>query len=115
MAPIQTPEVLWRKPPVLALGALSGTALGRLGEPSTASPAAWAATGAVVRMLHDAHLPPWPRRSLEEVASQLDGECEWLVLNSVLPTWLRATTGLPRLHCGHGHRCSRTPTCRSPT
>jgi hypothetical protein len=36
MAPIPTPEVLWRKPPVLALAALPGTALGRLGEPSTA-------------------------------------------------------------------------------
>jgi hypothetical protein len=33
MAPIPTPEVLWRKPPVLALAALPGTALGRLGEP----------------------------------------------------------------------------------
>ena len=29
MAPIPTPEVLWRKPPVLALAALPGTALGR--------------------------------------------------------------------------------------
>jgi hypothetical protein len=36
MAPIPTPKVLWRKPPVLALAALPGTALGRLGEPSTA-------------------------------------------------------------------------------
>src|SRR3954462_1227276 len=43
-APVPTPEVLWRKPPVLALAALPGTALGRLGEPSTASSAAWAAT-----------------------------------------------------------------------
>ena len=40
MATVPTPEVLWRKPPVLALAALRGTALGRLGEPSTASPAA---------------------------------------------------------------------------
>ena len=47
-----------------------GTALGRLGEPSTASPAAWAAAGAAVRMLHDAPLPPWPGRSLDEIASQ---------------------------------------------
>ncbi|NUO59876.1 MAG: aminoglycoside phosphotransferase family protein, partial [Hamadaea sp.] len=43
MAPVPTPEILWRKPPVLALAALPGTELGRLGEPSTASPAAWAA------------------------------------------------------------------------
>ena len=40
MAPVPTPEILWRKPPVLALAALPGTALGHLGEPSTASPAA---------------------------------------------------------------------------
>ena len=68
MAPIPTPQVLWWKPPVLALGALSGTALGRLGEPSTASSEAWAAAGAAVRMLHDAPLPPWPGKSLDEVA-----------------------------------------------
>ena len=86
MAPIPTPKVLWRKPPVLALAALSGTALGCLGEPSTASAAAWAAAGAAVRMLHDAPLPPWPGQSLDEIASQLDGECEWLVTNGVLPT-----------------------------
>jgi aminoglycoside phosphotransferase (APT) family kinase protein len=86
MAPIPTPEVLWRKPPVLALAALRGTALGRLGEPSTASSAAWAAAGAAVRMLHDAPLPPWPGRSLDEVASHLDCECKWLVTNGVLPT-----------------------------
>jgi aminoglycoside phosphotransferase len=86
MAPIPTPQVLWRKPPVLALAALPGTALGRLGEPSTASAAAWAAAGAAARMLHDAPLPPWPGRSLDEIASRLDGECEWLVTNGVLPT-----------------------------
>jgi len=85
MAPIPTPEVLWRKPPVLALAALPGTALGRLGEPSTASPTAWAAAGAAARMLHDAPLPPWPGQSLDEIASDLDGECEWLVTNGVLP------------------------------
>ena len=86
MAPIPTPEVLWRKPPVLALAALPGTALGRLGEPSIASSAAWAAAGAAARMLHDAPLPPWPGWSLDELASHLDGECEWLVTNGVLPT-----------------------------
>jgi aminoglycoside phosphotransferase len=85
LAPIPTPEVLWRKPPVLALAALPGTALGRLGEPSTASPAAWAAAGAAARMLHDAPLPPWPGRSLDDLASRLDGECQWLVTNGVLP------------------------------
>ena len=85
MAPVPTPEVLWRKPPVLALAALPGTALGRLGEPLTVSPAAWAAAGAAARMLHDAPLPPWPGWSPGEIASHLDGECEWLVTNGVLP------------------------------
>ncbi|MFI6679382.1 phosphotransferase family protein [Kribbella sp. NPDC050470] len=85
MVPIPTPEVLWRKPPVLALAAVPGTALGRLGEPSTASAAAWAAAGAAVRMLHDAPLPPWPGRSVDEIAAHLDGECEWLIANGVLP------------------------------
>ncbi len=88
VAPIPTPEVLWRKPPVLALAALRGTALGRLGEPSTASAAAWTAAGAAARMLHDAPLPPWPGRSLDEVSSHLDSECEWLLANGVLPTEL---------------------------
>ena len=85
IAPIPTPEVLWRKPPVLALAAVPGTALGRLGEPSTASSAAWAAAGAAVRTLHDAPLPPWPGRSLDELAAHLDCECAWLVSNDVLP------------------------------
>jgi aminoglycoside phosphotransferase (APT) family kinase protein len=86
MAPIPTPEVLGRKPPVVALAALPGTALGRLGVPSTASPAAWTAAGAAVRMLHDAPLPPWLGPSLDETASELDSECEWLLANDVLPT-----------------------------
>ena len=85
LAPIPTPEVLWRKPPVLALAVLTGTALSRVGEPSTASWAAWAAAGAAVRILHDAPLPPWPGKNLDEVTSRLDGECEWLVTNGVLP------------------------------
>jgi aminoglycoside phosphotransferase len=85
LAPIPTPEVLWRKPPVLALAAVPGKALGRLGEPSIASSAAWAAAGAAARMLHDAPLPPWPGRSVDEVASELDDECGWLVRNGVLP------------------------------
>lgn len=85
IAPIPTAKVLWRKPPVLALAALPGTALGRLGEPSIASSAAWVAAGAAVRMLHDAPLPPWPSRRLDESASHLDGECKWLVTSGVLP------------------------------
>src|ERR1700722_9640450 len=85
MAPIPTPQILWRKPPALALAALPGTPLGHLGEPSTASRAAWAAAGAAVRTLHDAPLPPWPGPGIDELASRLDVECEWLVANGVPP------------------------------
>ncbi|MEW2494792.1 phosphotransferase [Streptomyces nodosus] len=85
LAPVPTPKVLWRKPPVLAIAAVPGRALGKLGEPSTASPAAWAAAGAAIRKLHDAPLPPWPGRGLDELAADLDGECERLVTNAVLP------------------------------
>ncbi|MGI5473194.1 phosphotransferase family protein [Streptomyces sp. CA-132043] len=91
LAPVPTPKVLWRKPPVLAIAAVPGTALARLGEPSTASPAAWAAAGAAIRKLHDAPLPPRPGRAgrnLDELAAELDGECEWLVTNDVLPAAL---------------------------
>src|SRR5262249_51067220 len=62
LAPVPTPRVLWRETPVLAIAAVPGTALGRLGEPSAASAAAWAAAGAAVRQLHEAPLPPWPGR-----------------------------------------------------
>ena len=40
LAPVPTPEVLWHRPPVLALAALTGRPLDRLGEPSTGSPQA---------------------------------------------------------------------------
>lgn len=88
VVPVPTAEVLWRKPPVLAIAAVPGTALGRLGEPSNASPAAWAAAGAAVRKLHDAPLPPRPGRagrSVDALVAELAGECEWLVTNGVLP------------------------------
>ena len=99
MAPIPTPEILWRKPPALALAALPGAALGHLGEPSTALPAAWAAAGAAARTLHDAPLPPWPGRSTDELASRLDGECEWLVANGVLPAGLVTRNRRARRDC----------------
>ncbi|WP_190125604.1 phosphotransferase family protein [Streptomyces inusitatus] len=88
LAPVPTPEVLWREPPVLAIAALPGTTLGRLGGPSTGSPKAWAAAGAAIRKLHDAPLPPRPGRagrSSGALAAELDDECESLVANGVLP------------------------------
>ena len=99
MAPVPTPEILWRKPPVLALAALPGTALGHLGMPSTASAAAWAAAGAAVRTLHDAPLPPWPGRSVDELASRLANECEWLVANDVLSADVVTTQPPARRDC----------------
>ena len=90
LAPLPTARILWRRPPVLALAAVPGTALGRLGRPSTASAAAWRAAGAAVRMLHDAPPPPWAWTGLEEKAATLDDECEWLVAGGVLPADLVA-------------------------
>lgn len=85
LAPIPTPAILWREPPVLAVAAVPGRALGLLSEPSAASPAAWAAAGAAIRRLHDAPLPPWPGPGPDDVAAELDSECAWLLANAVLP------------------------------
>jgi len=85
LAPVPTPEVLWRNPPVLALALVPGEPLGRLGQPSTASAAAWAAAGAAVRRLHDAPPPPWAGPSIEGKAASLERECAWLLDNDVLP------------------------------
>src|SRR3954468_17765339 len=93
LGPVPTPKVLGRKPPVLAIAAVPGVALGRLGEPSTASRAAWAAAGAAIRKMHDAPLPPWAGRSGrggDEWAAELGGGCEWLVTTGVLPADLVA-------------------------
>jgi aminoglycoside phosphotransferase (APT) family kinase protein len=81
LAPVPTPEILWRKRPVLALAALAGRSLGS--EESSAE--AWAAAGAVVSTLHDAPLPSRTGRSIESFVAQLDVDCEWLVANDVLP------------------------------
>lgn len=85
LAPVPTPRLLWRRPPVLALAALPGRALGRLQEPSTASPAAWTAAGAAVRSLHDAPVPAWPGRTPDELATRLAAECDWLIAHDVVP------------------------------
>lgn len=93
LAPVPTPEVLWRKPPVLAIAALPGATLGRLGGPSSGSSAAWAAAGAAIRRLHDAPLPARTGRagrSVVALAAELDEECGLLVRNGVLPADLVA-------------------------
>ncbi|MFI9018767.1 phosphotransferase family protein [Streptomyces griseus] len=88
LAPVPTPRLLWRKPPVLAIAAVPGRTLGRLGGPSTGSPAAWAAAGAAVRKLHDAPPPPWPGRagrSADALAAELGAACASLVADGLLP------------------------------
>lgn len=85
MVPVPTPEILWHRSPVLAITAVPGRALGVLGEPSPATPAAWAATGTAVRTLHDTPLPPWPGKRREDMAAELDRECTWLLDHAVLP------------------------------
>lgn len=85
LSPVPTPDVLWRKPPVLALAAIPGRTLARIGQPSAASPAAWTAVGVAVRSLHEAPLPTWPGTGIDELAARLTGECEWLEANLVLP------------------------------
>ncbi|MET7868844.1 phosphotransferase family protein [Streptomyces cyaneofuscatus] len=87
LAPVPTPEILWRRPPVLAIAALPGATLGRLGGPATGSSAAWAAAGAAIRTLHDAPLPPRPGRagrSATALAAELDAECELLMTSGLL-------------------------------
>lgn len=91
LVPVPTPKVLWRKPPVLAIAAVPGTTLGRLGGPATGSPAAWAAAGAAIRRLHEAPLPPRTGRagrSVVALAAELDDECESLVASGLLPAEL---------------------------
>jgi len=83
-APVPTPRVLWRNAPVLALAAVPGDALGRLGQPSGAPPGAWAAAGAATRRLHDAPPPPWPGQDLEVARAELDRRCHWLATHDVL-------------------------------
>ncbi|GAA1572606.1 phosphotransferase family protein [Kribbella karoonensis] len=91
LAPIPTPKLLWRKPHVLALSVLPGIALARVGQPSPASPEAWAAAGAAVRRLHDAPTPPWLGRAgrpLDELTPDLDRECDRLIADGTLPAAL---------------------------
>ena len=85
LAPLPTPQVLWRKPPVLALARVPGAPIARLGRPSSAPASDWRAAGAAVRRLHDAPLPPWPGRGIDVWADELDRECGWLLANDAVP------------------------------
>ena len=85
LAPLPTPAILWHRPNVLALAALPGAALGRLGALSTASAGAWSAAGAAARRLHDSPPPPWTGRGPDETGSDLEQECAWLVAHDAVP------------------------------
>jgi aminoglycoside phosphotransferase (APT) family kinase protein len=85
LAPVPTPKILWRRSPVLALAGLPGQPLGRLGERSDASPEAWTSVGSTLRELHDAPLPPRPGVSVDDIATRLANECDWLIANGILP------------------------------
>ncbi len=85
LAPVPTPDILWRHPPVVALAALPGVPLARLGEPAASSAAAWEAAGMVVRTLHDTPPPAWESSRGSERAATLEQECAWLVESGVLP------------------------------
>ncbi|MBS4101023.1 phosphotransferase family protein [Tsukamurella paurometabola] len=91
LAPVPTPDVLWHRPPVLALTAVRGAALGTLDGPDAAPASAWIAAGAAIRTLHDAPLPPWQGRSAAELGRDLGIECAWLRAHSALPGRIIAT------------------------
>ncbi len=91
LAPVPTPQVLWIRPPVLAIAAVPGATLGRLGGPSTGSVAESAAAGSAIRRLHDSPAPPWAGRAgrpVDALVAELDAECDVLVQTGLLPAAL---------------------------
>jgi aminoglycoside phosphotransferase (APT) family kinase protein len=86
LVPVPTPRVLWRNHPVLAIGLVPGTALGKYGDPSPVGPASWTAAGAAVRAVHDAPLPSWGGESVDELTKRLNDACAWILANDAVPT-----------------------------
>ena len=82
---VPVPVVEWRKENVVALRRLPGVELGRLGVPSTASPAAWAAAGALAAKVHALPLPPWRGWSIADFTGRVEEDCRWLVDERVAP------------------------------
>ena len=82
--PVPTPPVLWRNAPVLAIGLVPGTALGRYGQPSPVGAASWIAAGAAVRAVHSTRLPSWGGGSVVALSERLDGACEWIRANDTV-------------------------------
>lgn len=84
LAGIPTPAVLWHEPPVVALAALPGRPLARLGAVDASSATAWAAAGAAARALHAAPLPPIVGWRAADFASYADTSVRWIVDHGVL-------------------------------
>ena len=82
---VPTPEILWRNHPVLAIGLVQGTALGKYGYRSPVGPASWTAAGAAVRVLHETPLPSWGGQSIDELVERLDEACAWIRTNEAVP------------------------------
>jgi aminoglycoside phosphotransferase (APT) family kinase protein len=84
-AAVPVPEVLWRRHPVLALARVPGAALGPVGRPSTAEPAAWAAAGEMARALHEQPVNGgWPTWYGADAEAFLAVECSWLVEHEIV-------------------------------
>jgi aminoglycoside phosphotransferase (APT) family kinase protein len=86
-APVPTPTVLWwhdGPPALLALAAVPGTSLAKLGEPSPHPPAAWSKAGAICRQLHAAPPPARLARSMDEAGlpAAIAGARTWLLANA---------------------------------
>jgi hypothetical protein len=83
LAPVPTPKVLWRKAPALAAVPGKHAAASRSRRP--------------LRLPHGPRpvqppgrcttnrCPPLPGKSVDELASRLADECDWLVANEILP------------------------------
>src|SRR3712207_5495031 len=85
LAPVPTPKVLWRNHPVLAIGLVHGTALGKYGRLSPVGSTSWTAAGAAARALHDPPPPSWAGQSGDELVERLDEACAWIVQNEAIP------------------------------
>ncbi len=85
LVPVPTPEVLWRNHPVLAIGLVQGTALGKYGYRSPVGASSWTAAGAAARALHDTPLPSWAGQPVDELVERLDEACAWILAHEAVP------------------------------
>lgn len=87
-APVPTPAVLWwheGPPSLLALAAVPGTSLAKLGEPSPHSAEAWRRAGAAARQLHQARVPVQLDREPTSLRATISELRRWLLENSPAP------------------------------